>query len=348
MIAAGIDTHKDAHTLCVVDELGRRVSCGEFRADPGGYAMIAEAIGDPAGCAVVGVEGTASYGAGVFRHLSGLGYNVVEVLRPKRPRRRPGEPKSDAADAERAALDALGGRGTSVPKSQDGWVEQARALLAARQACVRTCVSCVNAARAMLVTAPEGLRERYRGMGAAELMRSLCRGRACADPARRAVLDALRALARVWREARAAADGLEGRIAALVGANAPALAGVYGCGPISAARLAVAAGDNPGRVRSEAAFASLCGAAPVEASSGKTARHRLSRGGDRQANSALHQIAVVRLRHDGRTREYAARRRAEGKSRKEVLRCLKRYIAREVYRALLDPRGDGGAPEKAG
>ena len=127
------------------------------------------------------------------------------------------------------------------------------------------------------------------------------------------------------------------------------LAGVYGCGPISAARLAVAAGDNPGRVRSEAAFASLCGAAPVEASSGKTARHRLSRGGDRQANSALHQIAVVSLRHDGRTLEYAARRRAEGKSRKEVLRCLKRHIAREVYRALRDPRGgDGGAPEKAG
>jgi len=341
MVAAGIDTHKDTHALCVVDELGRRVYAGEFPADAGGYAAIAEAIGDPARCAVVGVEGTASYGAGVCRHLRALGYEVVEVLRPKRPRRRPGEAKSDAADAERAALDALGGRGTSVPKSQDGWVEQVRALLAARQACVRACVSCSNSAKSMLVTAPEPLRERYRGMGAAELMRSLRGARPCADPAQRAALEALRALARVWREARAAAEGLEARIAELVAANAPALAGIFGCGPISAARLAVAAGDNPERIGSEAAFANLCGAAPVEASSGRTARHRLSRGGDRQANSALHQIAVVRLRHDERTREYAARRRSEGKSKKEVLRCLKRYIAREVFKALVNPKGVG-------
>lgn len=339
MIAAGIDTHKDTHSVCVVDELGRTVSAGEFAADAEGYAEIAEAIGDPGECIVVGIEGTASYGAGICRYLRERGYNVAEVLRPKRPKRRPGAPKSDPVDAARAARDALTGNGTSVPKSQDGWVEQVRGLSVARQACVRSYVSCINAAKAMLVSAPEGIRERYRGMAADEMMRALRRKRTCTDPVQQAVYDALRPLASVWRESKAAADELEARIGAIVTENAPALLAIFGCGPISAASLAIAAGDNPGRLGGEAAFANLCGASPVEASSGKTARHRLNRGGNRQANAALHRIAVVRLRYDDRTREYAERKRSEGKSKKEILRCLKRYIAREVFKALLNPRG---------
>ena len=347
MIAVGIDTHKETHTVSIVDELGRALRSAEFRADAVGYAMVAEAIGDPAECIVVGIEGTASYGAGLCRYLRERGYNVVEVLRPKRARSRPGSPKSDPIDAERAARDALAGIGTSVPKSQDGWVEQVRDLFVARQACVRAYVSCVNTAKGMLVAAPEAVRGRYRGMPADETMRSLCRRRTCPDPIQQAAYDALRSLACVWRESRAAAEELEARIGSLVEENAPALLAVFGCGPISAASLAVAAGDNPDRLRSEGAFASLCGASPVEASSGKTARHRLNRGGNRQANAALHRIAIVRLRYDERTREYAAKKQAEGKSKKEILRCLKRYIAREVYKALLNPKESENAPINA-
>ena len=347
MIAVGIDTHKDTHAVCIVDELGRALGSGEFRADAAGYAMVADAIGDPADCIVVGIEGTASYGAGICRYLRERGYNVAEVLRPKRAGRRPGSPKSDPVDAERAARDALAGIGASVPKSQDGWVEQARGLFVARQACVRTYVSCVNTAKGMLVAAPEGIREKYRAMAADGMMRSLIRRRTCADPVCQATYDALRSLACVWRESMAAAEELEARIASLVEENAPSLLAVFGCGPISAASLAIAAGDNPERLRSEAAFASLCGTSPVEASSGRVVRHRLNRGGNRQANAALHRIAIVRLRYDDRTREYAAKKQAEGKSKKEILRCLKRYIAREVYKALLNPKGSANAPINA-
>lgn len=191
----------------------------------------------------------------------------------------------------------------------------------------------------MLVSAPEAVRDRYRGMATDEMMRSLRRRRTCRSPLDQATYDAMRSLAAVWSESKAVADELEAKIAALVAENAPALLAIFGCGPLSAAILAMAAGDNPDRLGGEAAFASLCGVSPIEASSGKTARHRLNRGGNRQANAALHRIAVVRLRYDERTREYAERKRSEGKSNKETIRCLKRYIAREVYKALLNPKG---------
>lgn len=162
-VIAGVDTHKDVHVLCLLDGLGRKVWSGSFRADPEGYDRLAEAIGDPGSCAVVGVEGTASYGAGLTRRLVGLGYNVVEVLRPKRDKARPGEGKSDPLDAERAARKAASGRGCSVPKSQDGWVEAVRQLYVARRLAVATSTSCVACAKSMLTTAPGALRERFRG-----------------------------------------------------------------------------------------------------------------------------------------------------------------------------------------
>ncbi len=159
------------------------------------------------------------------------------------------------------------------------------------------------------------------------------------------MLASLRSVAAVWKEARSQVESLDERIRALLEANAPALLGIEGCGTTTAAALVVAAGDNPGRLKGEAAFSMLCGVSPIPASSGKTERHRLNRGGNRQANWALYEIAIKRMAYDERTRRYVARRTSEGKSRREAVRCLKRYIAREVYRVLMDPNPDGAAPE---
>lgn len=363
-VIAGVDTHKDVHALCLLDGLGRKVRSGSFGADPEGYDRLAEAIGDPGSCMVVGVEGTASYGAGLTRRLVELGYNVVEVLRPKRDKARPGEGKSDPLDAERAARKAASGRGCSVPKSQDGWVEAVRQLYVARRLAVATSTSCVACAKSMLTTAPGALRERFRGRERPkDLMPLLARGRKAGDALEESVLASLRSVAAVWKEARSQVESLDERIRALLEANAPALLGVEGCGTTTAAALVVAAGDNPGRLRGEAAFSMMCGASPIPASSGKTERHRLNRGGNRQANWALYEIAIKRMAYDERTRRYVARRTSEGKSRREAVRCLKRYIAREVYRALMDPnprrrraggtraredaQGDAGDPEES-
>lgn len=193
---------------------------------------------------------------------------------------------------------------------------------------------------------PGRLWERFRGRERPkDLMPLLARGRKAGDALEESVLASLRSVAAVWKEARSQVESLDERIRALLEANAPALLGVEGCGTTTAAALVVAAGDNPGRLRGEAAFSMMCGASPIPASSGKTDRHRLNRGGNRQANWALYEIAIKRMAYDERTRRYVARRTSEGKSRREAVRCLKRYIAREVYRVLMDPNPDGAAPE---
>ncbi len=339
-VVAGVDTHADTHWLCVLDGRGRVALSREFDATAEGCAELARAIGGAGGCAAVGVEGTCSYGAQLTDELVACGHRVLEVLRPKRPPRRPGEGKDDARDAERAARDVLAGEGTSVPKLRGGWVEGLRALLNARERCVGACVSARNAALAVARCAPEAERRRWEGLSQAEMMRGCAAlPERDATPVERALL----ALGRTWEAARAEADALEGAMEAMVAANLPSLAAVPNCGAVSAAKLVVAAGENPGRLRSEGAFAMLCGAAPVPASSGKTDRFRLNRGGDRRANNALHMIVAGRMRSDPRTAEYVERRRAEGKSTREIMRCLKRYVAREVYRALTRP-GDAPAP----
>ncbi|MZJ28684.1 transposase [Collinsella sp. BIOML-A3] len=258
---------------------------------------------------------------------------VREALSPTRTqRRRPGQGKCDEADAERAARAAISGSRLGTPKSQDGWVDGVRCMLAARSGAVKARTSAINTARSLLTTAPEGLRSRFRGMAGPRLMEELPSVRA-----EGALGAALGALADLWAAARDAALDMELAIEASLEENCPALLAMYGCGPVSAAKLAVAAGDNPGRLRSEASFAAICGACPIPASSGKTVRHRLNRGGDRQANSALHEIARQRVMRDPETAEYAERARGRGKSDREVMRCLKRYVAREAYRALMRP-----------
>lgn len=337
VVFAGVDTHKELHALCLLDGLGKKFFEGMFRADEAGYAAMADAIGDPSRCAVVGVEGTGSYGAGLTSYLLERGYDVREVLRPKKEKRRRGSSKNDFLDAERAARDAASGKAKALPKAQDGWVMALRNLSAAERLATKTSTAAVNAAKSLLITAPEGIRAKYRGMGTAKMMSSLSRKRATGDPVEDALYASLRTLAIMWKTSKEQAKSAAKSMKALLQEHAPALMEVYGCGTMAAAALAMSAGDNPERMGSKDSFASLCGVSPVEASSGKVVRHRVNLGGDRQANCALYRIVIVRMKYDDRTRAYVEKKTAEGKSKKEIIRCLKRYVANEVYRALMNP-----------
>jgi transposase len=333
-VTIGVDTHKDSHVAAARDHLGRRLATTLAPATSAGYAQLlawAQALGEPVAW---GVEGTGSYGAGLARFLAAHRQRVLEVNRPDRQaRRRRG--KSDPVDADAAARTVQAGEATGVPKAQDGVVEMARALRVARQTAVKARTQAINALKALLITAPHELREQLDGLPTSRLIRQA----AALDPGTlttptAATMLALRGLARRCQHLDAEIGLLAGRLDQLTTTTAPTLRQLLGVGPDSAAALLIAAGDNPRRLRSEAAFAALCGSSPVEASSGKTVRHRLNRGGDRQANAALHRIVIVRLRWHQPTRDYVARRTAEGKTKKEIIRCLKRYVAREVFAVL--------------
>jgi transposase len=338
-ITGGVDTHNDTHTAAVLDATGRLLGQRQFPATPAGYAQLLAWLRGHGELDKIGVEGTGAYGAGLARYLQTAGVELVEVDRPDRKaRRRLG--KSDPVDAEAAARAAQAGRAVGIPKDRDGAVEALRALRIARRSAVAARADAQRQMKSMIVTAPEPLRGRLRERGVRELVAHCATRRpdrtAVADPATAAVV-ALRALARRHQQLTAEITELDTLIAPLVAAINPALVALPGVGPDVAGQLLVTAGDNPHRLRSEAAFAMLCGAAPLPASSGRTDRHRLNRGGDRQANAALYRIVLCRLRWDPRARDYAARRTSHGRSRPEIIRCLKRYIAREVYTALLDP-----------
>jgi transposase len=333
-VTVGVDTHKDLHVAAARDQLGRRLGTTQAPASRAGYAQLlawAHALGE---VDAWGVEGTGSYGAGLARFLAAAGQRVVEVNRPDRQlRRRRG--KSDPVDADAAARAVQAGEATGVPKAQDGVVEMLRALRTARATAVKARTQAVNALKGLLVTAPDELREQLAGLPRARLVRAAAElepGR-LATPAA-AVRLALRGLGERYQHLDAEIALLTEQLDVLTARHAPKLRGLHGVGPDSAAALLIAAGDNPRRLHSEAAFAALCGTSPVEASSGKTRRHRLNRGGDRQANAALHRVVVVRLRWHQPTRDYATRRTAQGKTSKEILRCLKRYAAREVFTVL--------------
>jgi transposase len=282
-----------------------------------------------------GVEGTGSYGAGLSRFLRAWGLRVVEVNRTSRQhRRRHG--KHDAGDAEAAARQVLAGTASGEPKGADGAAESLRALRVARRSAVKARTQAANQLHALLSTAPERLREDLRGLPTKRLAEKAARFRREAPgDTTAATRFALRSVARRYRALSEEISELEAQIERLAREAAPELVALDGVGPDTAAALLVAAGDNPERLRSEASFAHLCGAAPVPASSGKVVRYRLNPGGNRDANRALHVVALNRLRRDPRTQAYLARRTAEGKSKREAMRCLKRYIAREAYRAIL-------------
>jgi transposase len=284
-----------------------------------------------------GVEGTGSYGAGLARFLTGRGYAVVEVNRPDRSTRfRKG--KSDPTDAEMAARAVLSGVADATPKSGEGAVEMIRMLKSAKDSAVKARTQASNQMKALVVTAPAELRETLDGLPAATLATRSAgfRPGRLNDPTTAAKYT-LRSLACRYRQLSNEIQDLQAELERLIQKAAPALVDIFGIGPDTAAALLIAAGSNPQRLRSEAAFASLCGVNPIPASSGKTNRHRLNRGGDRQANSALYRVVLVRLGHDPRTREYMRRRTKEGLSKTEIIRCLKRYVAREVFSVIQHP-----------
>ncbi len=341
-VTGGVDTHDDVHVAAVLDSAtGRQLGTESFPTTTAGYASLLAWMHGLGAVDRIGVESTGSWGAGLTRHLTASGIEVIEVDRPDRKARRH-EGKSDPTDAVAAARAALSGRATAIPKGRDGAVEAIRTLEIVYHAATLDRTRAINQFKALIVTAPDGLRHRLRD--GLSLNAQLVRVRRFVDnhpdPVELQTRFAMRELARRIGFLDEQNRRLETRIAQLVTAHAPALLGLFGVGPHAAAQLLAAAGDNPHRVRSEAAFAKLCGVCPLPASSGKTTRHRLNRGGDRRANNALFCIVLVRMRYDPATRAYVERRTTEGKTRKEIMRCLKRFVAREVYTAITSPPAD--------
>ena len=333
-VVVGVDTHQDNHVAVAIDRQGVRLGERHAPATTFGYGELERWSRSLGEIRAFGIEGTGSYGAGVARFLTGRGHTVVEVNRPDRSTRyRKG--KSGPTDAEMAARAVLAGVAHATPKSGEGEVEMIRMLKGAKDSAVKARTQAINQMKALVVTAPAELRETLDGLTAGALVtrcKSFRPGRL--DGPMAAGRYALRSLACRYRQLSKEVHDLETELDRLTRTAAPALVSIFGIGPDSAANLLIAAGSNPERLQSEAAFASLCGVSPIPASSGKTNRHRLNRGGDRQANAALYRIVVVRLRHDRRTNAYMQRRTGEGMSKAEVIRCLKRYVAREVFSAL--------------
>jgi transposase len=329
-LVVGVDTHKDVHVAVVLDRLGRRLAVRQFPATDAGNSRLAGWLTGLGPVTDAGVEGTGCYGYRIARLLADRGVRVWEVNCPDRSRRRR-KGKSDPVDAENAARAVLAGEATAIPKDRSGFVGELRLLLRTRRSAVKARTQAANQIKAFLVDGDDELRARLHGL------RKKRFGRACAaleptDALRRA----LAALGRRWLALDAEARELEDSITTLITAHAPRLLARHGVGPVSAAQLLITAGGNPGRLRGDAALAALCGASPVEASSGNTNRHRLNRGGDRAANNALWIIAHVRTISDPRTRAFIAKRTTTGNSRKEIMRMLQRYIARELYPLIID------------
>ena len=334
-VFGGVDTHALTHHAAVVDRLGRELADREFPATPVGYESLRSWLLGWGQLVSVGVEGTGSYGAGLTRVLTGAGIPVVEVDRPDRSARR-SQGKSDPLDAYAAARAAASGRAAGTPKSRDGIVESIRCLRLAQRSAIKARTQCINQIRALLVNGPANLREQMQPLPTAKMIKSLARLRPGADLTDPGIAckQALRSLARRHADLDEEIKELHRGLTVLTQQAAPDLLERPGVGVQVAAQMLITAGDNPDRLGSEASFAHLTGVAPVPASSGKRHRHRLNRGGDRAANNALYTAALVRMRYHEPTRAYVQKRTAEGLTKKDIIRCLKRAIAREMYRLV--------------
>jgi transposase len=354
-VIGGVDTHKHNHYAAAIDSHGKLLGHRNFPANKGGYKALLEWMRSHGQIVAIGIESTGSFGATLTHFLTNAGEIVVEVNRPNRQARHM-DGKSDRLDSEQIARSVLAETGTATPKSKSGPVEVIRTLRVARASAVRSRTQAFNNLFGTMISAPSPVRDEL-----VELTRRTFVNRCLTlepetenllelidDPERLVLASvklALRDLARRWKALDAEVKELSSQITAIVEHVAPDLVNLFGVSSELAGQFLVTAGDNAERIRNEAAFAKLCGVSPKPASSGQTSgRHRLNRGGDRAANSALYIVTIVRLRHHQPTREYVARRTAEGLSKREIIRCLKRYIAREVFAALPTSQQSKEAP----
>jgi transposase len=338
-ITGGVDTHLDSHVVAALDPLGRLVGTESFPADAAGFKALLAWLEQFGQVSRIGIEGTGSYGVGLARFLRRRGLEVVEVNRPNRQARR-NHGKSDTLDAVEAARAAISGRASGAGKTKEGPVEAIRVLMVAKRSARHARVKAITQMRHLGFTAPDQLHCRLKGLTVTALVGEAAKLRPTrsADPLTAATKASLSSLAHRVQSLDAEITELEEKIESLLIAAAPDLLALFGVGPDTAATLLVAAGDNPERLHSEAAWAHMCGVSPVPADSGRSSGHlRHHKGGDRQANSALWRIVMVRIAHDPETRAYFERRVKEGRTKRDVIRILKRYVAREIYRHL--PRG---------
>ncbi|WP_035780181.1 IS110 family transposase [Arthrobacter sp. H14] len=338
-VIVGIDTHADTHHVAVITDYGKHLADQKFLAVGSGYREIAEYITEYGPVSAVGIEGTGSYGAELARVLAKEGFEIREVNRANRAHRRL-HGKSDPIDAYQAAESVLAQRGTSTPKTRDGYVEALRVLRTARTSASKARTAVLAQISAVLTAAPEAIRAKYRGQTSPARAKAMAATRPTGDSADPAVATAvtLKRMGTRHQYLSTEIEQTDAELAGIVAEHAQALMEINGVGTAVASQLLVTIGDNPERLASEAQFAALTGTAPIPASSGKTTRHRLSRGGDRSANAAIHRIVLVRMSKDQRTRDYVDKRTGDGKGKLEIMRCLKRYVAREIYRCLRNPR----------
>lgn len=339
-VIVGVDTHKDQHVAVALDGLGGYLGELFVSADREGYARLVDWAGALGQIHGFGVEGCGSYGSGLFRFLRRGNHSVSEVNRPARKGERRLSGKSDVIDAEHAAREVLAGRVGTIPKSSNGSIESIRLVRIARGTAVKAQTTAMIALKAALVTASDELRADLEPLTDHKLLlacAALEAGNDLSDPTA-AMRYTLRALATRWFSIHDEITTHSSHLKRLTAEVAPALVAAFGIGPETAGELLVAAGDNADRIRSEAAFAKLCGVSPIPASSGKTSgRYRLNRGGNRQANAALYRAVIVRMRWHEPTITYVKKRTADGLTKKDIIRCLKRYLVREVYRLLPPP-----------
>jgi len=334
-VIGGVDTHADVHVAAAVDHNGGVLGIESFPTTQAGYEELAGWMAGHGLIERVGVEGTGSYGVGLARFLATTGIDVVEVDRPNRQTRRK-YGKSDPIDAVAAARAALTGKASVTPKARNGPVEQMRVLLIARRSARQQRIQSLNQLRQLVLTAPEPIRIRFKDRYKAGLITEAAnmRPRVGSDPVIFTTNIVIRDLARRIKALNTEMRNIDRMLTVLIGDTAPSLLKLYGLGPDSAATLLVTAGDNPERLGSEQAWAHMCGATPIPASSGKITRYRLNRGGDRNANAALYRIVLTRMSSHDQTRQYVTRRRAEGLTTGEIMRCLKRYVARQTFKHL--------------
>jgi transposase len=335
IIIVGVDTHKHVHVAVAIDTLGVRLATLSASADRAGYADLVAWARSLGTIEAFGIEGTGSYGVGLASHVRRHAIRVVEVSHCDRRKRR-NNGKSDTLDAETAARSVLAGIATAVPKTADGSAEMVRQIKVARDTAVKAKSAAIITLKTLIVNAPSDLREALEPLTDRKLIDR------CARLLPGAIVDtiastkhALRTIAGRWLMLSSEIDAHDEALDVITQAAAPTLREAFGIGPDCAAEMMIVAGDNPTRIRSDAAFAKLCGACPIPASSGVTHRHRLFRGGHRQANAALYRIVTVRMRWHQPTVDYVVRRTAQGLSKKDIIRCLKRFVAREIYHALI-------------